>query len=467
MVSRFAAEARAVNQIGQRNIIDIFSFGSLDDGRSYFVMELLEGKDLGAYLDEVTRMAPAKALALLDGIAAALDATHQARIVHRDLKPANVFVCFEKNEPSYPKLLNFGIAKLLTQSTRHKTSTGAPMGTPLFMSPEQCKGKKEIDHRTDIYALGVVVHRMLTGGYPFDGVEAMELLIQHATEPPASMSSMEPSIPAAADAVVLRMLAKEPGDRFDSASEAIAALRESLSFAAAPASQPSAANADPASTAAFLATQGQAAPAATAAFLASRGEPAPSSTAAPHATAAPTTTAPTTTAAPTSTAGPASTSAPASSRAASAPAASVPAASAPAVVAAPVATLKSETASVDAPPSAPVSAAQAPPRSGRGFLVAGVAAAILAGGAFVVFTAADEDTVPTTSAAAPSATTAPEASGAVRASSASGEPKKSAKPRSHVITRTIPKPGTRVQRTFSKDHRCEGRQRLDRREAGL
>src|SRR5262245_25851487 len=144
IVSRFMAEARAVNQIRHRNIIDIFSFGTLDDGRQYYVMEYLDGEPLDALLDRAGNLSLADALPILRGIAKALDAAHAKGICHRDLKAENVFLA---NDPDgngvWPKLLDFGIAKLLgpEDNFKYKTRTGMPVGTPYYMSPEQCRGR--------------------------------------------------------------------------------------------------------------------------------------------------------------------------------------------------------------------------------------------------------------------------------------------------------------------------------------
>jgi eukaryotic-like serine/threonine-protein kinase len=225
MVSRFISEARAVNQIRHRNIIDIFAFGSLPDGRQYFVMELLEGMPFDQYLDEQTRLSPEEAVPILRQIARALDAAHAAGIAHRDLKPENVFLVFDEDNGVFPKLLDFGIAKLLTESQggSHKTRTGTPMGTPYFMSPEQCRGKS-VDHRTDIYSFGVMTHKVLTGILPFDAEDVIDLLIKHTTVQPPTMSSVVPELPAALDAPVLHMMAKDPADRPVSLAAAVEEL---------------------------------------------------------------------------------------------------------------------------------------------------------------------------------------------------------------------------------------------------
>src|SRR6185369_16909898 len=175
---RFIAEARAVNQIRHRNIIDIYSFGKLGDGRQYYVMEYLDGEPLDALLDRVGNLSIADALPILRPIAKALDAAHAKGIAHRDLKAENVFLGTD-SEGAVPKLLDFGIAKLMgrEEALKHKTRTGAPIGTPYYMSPEQCRGK-DVDHRTDIYAFGVLTYLMLTGVYPFDADDYMSILMQ-------------------------------------------------------------------------------------------------------------------------------------------------------------------------------------------------------------------------------------------------------------------------------------------------
>ncbi|WP_437585564.1 serine/threonine-protein kinase [Sorangium sp. So ce1000] len=226
-VSRFIAEARAVNQIRHRNIIDIFSFGALEDGRHYYVMELLEGMTLDAYRRKRGRLPPAEALPILVKIARALDAAHAAGIAHRDLKPENVFLVFDEDGAIFPKLLDFGIAKLLGESstTAHKTRTGHLIGTPLYMSPEQCRGKS-VDHRTDVYSFGILAHELLAGAPPFDGENAFDLLIKHTSEAPPPVSTVATHLSPALDAPLLRMLEKDPASRPASLLEATVALVE-------------------------------------------------------------------------------------------------------------------------------------------------------------------------------------------------------------------------------------------------
>ncbi len=220
MVSRFVDEARAVNQIRSRYIIDIFAFGALPDGRQYFVMELLDGITLEDHLEAQGRLAPAEVAQLLRNVGRALEAAHAAGIVHRDLKPENIFLIKEEDGSATPKLLDFGIAKLAGDKTSAKTRTGVPMGTPYYMSPEQCRGDK-IDHRTDIYSLGVVVHQLITGTLPFSADSFMQVLFKHASEPPPKPSMVCPELGTRYDEPVLAMLAKSPDQRPQSASQAI------------------------------------------------------------------------------------------------------------------------------------------------------------------------------------------------------------------------------------------------------
>ncbi|HEU5056732.1 MAG TPA: serine/threonine-protein kinase [Kofleriaceae bacterium] len=235
MVQRFVAEARAVNQIRHRNIIDIFSFGRLPDGRHYYVMEFLDGRPLDQYVLERGRIPLPEAVPILRGVARALDAAHAKGIAHRDLKPENVFLAVDEQGGVYPKLLDFGIAKLLTTQGEgakpsFKTRTGAPIGTPYYMSPEQCRGR-DVDHRTDIYAFGCVTYRMLTGIYPFDGADYMEILIKQINEEPHPASQLAAELPASVDDCIAWMLRKDPAQRPPNLVSAMSALEEAATAA--------------------------------------------------------------------------------------------------------------------------------------------------------------------------------------------------------------------------------------------
>jgi serine/threonine protein kinase len=233
MVSRFIAEARAVNQIRHRNIIDIFAFGQLADGRQYYVMELLDGVPFDRYLASNKRLTIAQALPILRGITRALDAAHAKGILHRDLKPENIYLVFDEDGGVQAKLLDFGLVKLLSTSSdgsggggsggEHKTKTGTPMGTPYYMSPEQCRGK-DVDRGTDIYAFGALVFEVLTGEVPFNGDSPMDVLLKHMMADPPFASVVCADVPPQLDAPIRRMLAKEPADRPASVGEALESL---------------------------------------------------------------------------------------------------------------------------------------------------------------------------------------------------------------------------------------------------
>jgi serine/threonine-protein kinase len=226
MVSRFIAEARAVNQIRHRNIIDIFSFGQLPDGRHYYVMEYLDGEPLDALIDRERMLPLEQALPILRQVARALDAAHAKGIAHRDLKPENIFLARDPDGDGYwAKLLDFGIAKLLAapEQNKVKTRTGIPIGTPYYMSPEQCRGK-DVDHRTDYYAFGIVAYRMLTGAYPIDGDDFMDILMKQISQDPAPASTINGALPSGVDDTIAWLMAKDPAQRPPNLVTAVRAL---------------------------------------------------------------------------------------------------------------------------------------------------------------------------------------------------------------------------------------------------
>ena len=224
VTSRFVSEARAVNQIRHKNIVDIFSFGDLADGRHYYVMELLEGVPLDAYLERASRLPVDECLSILHPIAKALAAAHEAGIAHRDLKPENIFLEIDDDGCVKPIVLDFGLAKLLVPGavTVHKTRSGTPMGSPRYMSPEQCRGVP-VDHRTDIYSFGCMAYRMLTGVAAFDANTALELMMAHVSRQPAPPSQVS-DLDGAFDEPLLKMLEKQPEGRPQSLLEAYESL---------------------------------------------------------------------------------------------------------------------------------------------------------------------------------------------------------------------------------------------------
>jgi len=210
-VERFINEARTVNQIGHPNLVDIFAFGVLPDGRAYFVMEWLQGETLGERMQK-GRMPVPRALDVLMQLVDALEAAHEKGVVHRDLKPHNIFVD-ERGEKTRLKLLDFGIAKLAdSDASVPKTRSGVAMGTAGYMSPEQARGKN-VDHRTDIYALGCVAYELMLGRLPFVADTAIDILAMHLAAAPPSPRSLWPAMPLGLEKILLQMLSKEPDGR--------------------------------------------------------------------------------------------------------------------------------------------------------------------------------------------------------------------------------------------------------------
>jgi serine/threonine-protein kinase len=227
-VERFLREARAVARIGHPNIVDIFAFGSLPDGRNYYVMEWLVGSTL--FERSRTPMTLGEVVFVIDQIARGLEAAHAAAVVHRDLKPENVFLVDVPGEPVRVKLLDFGIAKLIDDIDH--TTTGLVLGTPLYVSPEQARGLR-IDARTDIYSLGVMMFELMAGTLPFISASAYDLLTLHVAAVPPAASDFHPGLPAPIVALLDAMLAKDP-----SARPSLATLRATIAPFASDRSQP-------------------------------------------------------------------------------------------------------------------------------------------------------------------------------------------------------------------------------------
>jgi serine/threonine protein kinase len=223
-IERLKREAQTASTVGNEHIVDVRDFGRLDDGSVYVVMELIDGEDLYS----IVRRAPlpwqrAREIALQ--ICEALQAAHERAIVHRDLKPENVLLTSRRGKDDFVKVVDFGIAKLLSGGKK-LTAAGRVMGTPQYMSPEQCSGKS-VDARTDVYALGVMLYEMVTQKLPFwdpDIVKLVKLQMHERPTPPSSVRP-EAEIPLAFEAVILRCLAKDPAARFQSMRAVMQALR--------------------------------------------------------------------------------------------------------------------------------------------------------------------------------------------------------------------------------------------------
>ncbi|MSP60547.1 MAG: serine/threonine protein kinase [Myxococcales bacterium] len=224
-VARFHQEARSAASIGHDNIVDVEDFGRLPDGSVYLAMEMLVGQALADRLRKPPALPLGEYLDYAIQVCQGLSAAHAKGIVHRDMKPENIFLT-EKHGQTVCKILDFGIAKVSGEGAGHSlTRTGAIFGTPFYMSPEQALGKS-LDHRSDVYSVGVILYEMAVGRVPFQAESFMGILTQHITAAlvPPSQAAPERRIPAQFESVIVKAMAKEPGDRFATMDEMIAVL---------------------------------------------------------------------------------------------------------------------------------------------------------------------------------------------------------------------------------------------------
>ncbi|HMG20088.1 MAG TPA: protein kinase, partial [Kofleriaceae bacterium] len=230
VVSRFFQEARAVNKIGNEHIVEIHDFGVTPEGDHFYIMEYLDGRTLASVLSHEKTLEVMRALHVGAQIANALAAAHVAGIVHRDLKPDNIMLMARHADQDFVKVLDFGLAKVFSAANAVKTAAGVLLGTPQYMSPEACESKRDIDHRTDIYALGVLLFQMMTGVLPFDGETMGEVLVKQVTTLPPAPRAMNPAIPPSVEQILLRCLAKPVDARFATMMELRAALLDPESY---------------------------------------------------------------------------------------------------------------------------------------------------------------------------------------------------------------------------------------------
>jgi serine/threonine protein kinase len=229
-VQRFEREAQAAGRIGSDHIVEVLDLGALANGDRYLVMEFLEGDGLGTRIKSRGRLSPAELYPIAHQLMEGLAAAHGAGIIHRDLKPDNVFLLRSRaGQSDFVKLLDFGISKfnqMSGDSGFSMTRTGAVMGTPYYMAPEQAKGSREMDHRVDLYAAGVILYEALTGQVPFSADTFNELLFKIVLEEPKPLLIVDPSIDSGFAAIVTKAMARDPAHRFQNAREFQQALAQ-------------------------------------------------------------------------------------------------------------------------------------------------------------------------------------------------------------------------------------------------
>jgi serine/threonine-protein kinase len=223
--SRFLNEARAAARVRGEHVATVMDVGSLSDGTAFMVLEYLEGHDLDAYVTERGPLPPAEAVDYVLEALQALAQAHALGIVHRDLKPSNLFRARQPDGSSIVKVLDFGISKV-TRSTSagYSTATSAILGSPFYMAPEQARSAKTVDARADIWAIGVILYKLLAGFEPLRGDSMTDILLAIVQDEPKPLREVRPDVPEGLEAVVVRCLQKKPDQRFPNIGELAAAL---------------------------------------------------------------------------------------------------------------------------------------------------------------------------------------------------------------------------------------------------
>ncbi|MDI3287637.1 serine/threonine-protein kinase [Polyangium sp. 15x6] len=226
VVQRFEREAQAAGRIGSEHIVEVLDLGNLPTGERFMVMEFLDGQSLGDRIKKRKRLTPQELAPLIHGLLEGLAAAHDAGIVHRDLKPDNVYLINNKNQRDFVKILDFGVSKFSALDTdMSMTKTGAVMGTPYYMSPEQARGGK-IDARSDLYSVGVVMYQAITGRLPFQAQTFNELVFKIALESPDPAELVVPNLDPGFAAIIAKAMIRDANIRFQTAREFQAAVAQ-------------------------------------------------------------------------------------------------------------------------------------------------------------------------------------------------------------------------------------------------
>ncbi len=229
VVMRFVREARAANIVRHPNVVDVLDVGQAEDGTPFIVQELLEGEDLAQYVRaQGGRLAPDQALALLVPAIDAVAFAHGRGVIHRDLKPENIFLARDPTGTVVPKLLDFGISRIVTAEEQRMTATGMSVGTPAYMSPEQIRADKVVDARTDVWSLGVILYEVLVGALPFQSSSHSGLFVKIVTEPPVPLDVALPGVSPHLAVIVEKCLSARVEGRYASATDLARDLRALL-----------------------------------------------------------------------------------------------------------------------------------------------------------------------------------------------------------------------------------------------